>query len=151
MIRSAKWLSRIFNFLVFDPKKIKILIFWKYISAKSIFWRYPKNRMYSIEPYTNNQFTKFQANIFISGCAMFKKHVNVMTSLYLTTIFSISNCRTSKQMTFLESWDKTGQHRYVFKRIVWVSKLKFLTWTWTDLESGMKMSVAFGFYVPNDQ
>ena len=62
-----------------------------------------KSRICSIELYTNNQCTQFQAYIFISGCAMAQNPGKCDDVTFLTTIFGISSCRTSKQMTFLES------------------------------------------------
>ena len=58
-----------------------------------------------------------------------------MTSLFWTAIFGISNCRTAKQMTFLEYWDRTGQDSYVLKRIFWVRKFGFfdLSLTWPSV------------------
>ena len=42
---------------------------------------------------------------------------------FWNAIVGIYNCCTPKQMTLLESWDKTGQDRFVLKSIFWVSKL----------------------------
>ena len=44
-----------------------------------------------------------------------KKQVKVMTSLVWIAFLVISNGCTSKQMTFLESWDKTGQDSHALK------------------------------------
>ena len=50
---------------------------------------------------------------------------------FVNRIFDIFKCRTSKQMTFLESWDKIGHDRYVLKRNFWVSKFGLF---WPDLD-----------------
>ena len=73
-----------------------------------------------------------------------------MTSLFWKSIFGICNCRTTKQMPFLEFWDKTGQDGYVLKRTFEFSKCDLFTWTWPDLRSNVKMSVTIEFYVWND-
>ena len=59
-----------------------------------------KTGIHNIEVYTSNQCTKFKANIFISGCVMTQKAGKGDDVTYLNRIFGISNCRTSKQMTF---------------------------------------------------
>ena len=53
--------------------------------------------------------------MFIFGCAMAQKPDKGDDVTFLNRIFGIFNCLTSKQMTFLEFWDKTGQDRYVLK------------------------------------
>ena len=72
-----------------------------------------------------------------------------MTSLFWKPIVGSCNCRTTKQMTFLESWDKTRQGTHVFKGKFWFQNVTFLTWTWPDLRSNVKLSVIIEFYVPN--
>ena len=62
-----------------------------------------KHEICVIELRAINIRTKFQANIFVVACAMTKDQVMVMTSFFGNTIFGISNCRTTKQMTFFES------------------------------------------------
>ena len=42
--------------------------------------------------------------------------------------FGIYNCRTSKQLTFLESSDKTGQNRYVFELDLTLGQI----WKWVS-------------------
>ena len=70
--RSTKWLSRIVKNLVYDPNKLKFR-FSKINSFKIIFEDIQNTGIYSIQLYSNNQCTKFQANIFIFGCAMTQK------------------------------------------------------------------------------
>ena len=53
-----------------------------------------KNGIYSAELYTNYQCTKFQANVFISGCAMAQKPGKGDDVTFLNHIFGIFNCRT---------------------------------------------------------
>ena len=53
-----------------------------------------KNELHIVNLHKNNTKTKFLSNIFIFGCAMVKKRVKAMTSLFGNTIFGISNCRT---------------------------------------------------------
>ena len=48
----------------------------------TIFEEIQETGIYRIEVYTNNQCAKFQANVFISGCAMAQNQVNVMTSVF---------------------------------------------------------------------
>ena len=91
------------NVLVFDPQKSKFRFFKNKYLQNQFFEDIPKTGIYSIELYTNYQCTKFQANIFISGCAMAQKPGKGDDVTFLNRIFGISNCRTSKQMTFLES------------------------------------------------
>ena len=65
-----------------------------------------------------------------------RNQVMVMTSLFWNSIFGICNCRTTKQMAFLEFWDKTGQDRYVLKRKFRFSKrdLFYLNLTWPEVK-----------------
>ena len=62
-----------------------------------IFEDIQKTGMYSIELYTNYQCTKFQANIFNSGCAMGQNQLKVMTSLFESHFlhFSLSHVKTN--------------------------------------------------------
>ena len=85
-----------------------------------------KNNMY-YRAMLQHQVCKILGNIFIFGSTMAKNQVVVMTSFF-KSIFRIFNCRTAKQMTFLESSDKTGQDSYVFQR-----KLKFPKFDLFDL------------------
>ena len=55
-----------------------------------------KTGIYVIELCVTNRFTKFQANIFIFGCAMAQKLGEGDDVTFLNCIFGISNCRTSK-------------------------------------------------------
>ena len=71
--------------------------------------------LFSIELYSNNKCTQFQANIVIFGSAVAQKPGKVEDVTILKAIFDIFNCRTSKQMTFLESGDKIGQDRQILK------------------------------------
>ena len=57
--------------------------------------------------------------------------VEVMTLLFWNTNFGISNCRMSKQMTFFELWDKTGEDMYLFKNKFWFSKFDIF---WPELD-----------------
>ena len=59
-----------FHFL---PSKIKISIFSEMNTNKIKIFDDIKNGIYSTELYSNNQCAKFQAYIFISGCAMAQK------------------------------------------------------------------------------
>ena len=66
-----------------------------------------KTGIFVIELSVTNSCTKFQANIFIFGCEMAQKPIDGNDVIFWNSIFGISDCRTTKQMTFLESWDKT--------------------------------------------
>ena len=46
---------------------------------------------------------------------MAQKPIGGNDVIFWNSIFRISNCRTTKQMTFLESWDKTQQNAYFLK------------------------------------
>ena len=65
-----------------------------------------------------------------------RNQVMVMTSLFWNSILGICNCRTTKQMTFLVFWDKTGQYRYVLKIKFRFSKcdLFYLSLTWPKVK-----------------
>ena len=108
-----------FGFLIpknqnFDFSKINAQNFQNFIDIQK--------RIHVIELCVTNRCTKFQANIFIFGCAMAQKPGEGDDVTFLNRIFGICNCRTSKQMTFSEFRDKTGQDRYVLKRHFWFSK-----------------------------
>ena len=62
---------------------------------------------------------------------MAQKPIGGNDVIFWNSIFRISNCRTTKQMTFLESWDKTEQNRYVFKRKLWLSTYDLF---WPELD-----------------
>ena len=118
------------------------------------------NAMHIIELSVTNMCTKLQASISIFAVQLFKTRVMVTTSRFWNSILGLSNCHTTKQMTFFESTklDKIViflKQNFVFK--VW----PFLTWTWTErqegrlycileLRSNVKMSVTIEFYVSND-
>ena len=59
-----------------------------------------KTGMYLIEPCANNSCTKFQANIFIFGCTMAQRPGEGNDVTFRKSIVGISDCRTTKQMTF---------------------------------------------------
>ena len=44
---------------------------------------------------------------------MAQKPIDGNDVIFWNSIFGISDCRTTKQMTFLESWDKTEQNKYL--------------------------------------
>ena len=97
------------------------------------FCRYPKKNIgivWNYIPTTGVQ--NFKLISLFLAVQWPQNQVNVMTSLFWSAIFGISNCRKSKQMTFLETWDKTRQDRYVLKRNLWVSKFD-LFWPELDL------------------
>ena len=48
-----------------------------------------KNGIHVVNLHTNNTHNKFQSNIFIFGCAMEKKQVKVMTTLFEMDFFGI--------------------------------------------------------------
>ena len=75
------------------------------------------------------QMQKNQANIFIFGCAMAQKPDKGNDVTFETQFFGISKWRTTKQMTFLESLDNTGQDRYVLKENIDCKIWPFLTWS----------------------
>ena len=50
-----------------------------------------------------------------------KNQVKGIASLFDSN-FCICNCCASKQMTFLESWDKTGQENFILRRKFLASK-----------------------------
>ena len=64
---------RKFSFLTPTNNKID---FSKINAQKIIFYRYPKNGIYIIELCATSMCTKFQANIFIFGCAIAQKPSN---------------------------------------------------------------------------
>ena len=70
-----------------------------------------------------------------------------MTPPFWKAFLDIFHCRTSKQLTFLESWDKTGQDRHIFKSKFWFLKIDLLTWIWPDLWSKLKTIVTIEFCV----
>ena len=83
---------------------------------------------------------------------MVQKPSNGNDVIFWNSIFGISNCRTTKQMTFLESWDKTGQDIYLLERKFRFSKFD-LFWPELDLILGQMwkwVSPSIEFYVWND-
>ena len=70
-----------------------------------------------------------------------KNQVRVMASLFWNPICGIFIFRTTKQMTFLEFWDKTGQDRYLFKRKFWFLPFE-LFWPEVDLTGGQMWRVS---------
>ena len=83
-------------FLVGNPTKSKFRFFKNEYLQNQNFQRYPKTGIYSIELYTNYQCTKFEANIFISGCAMAQKTGKGDGVTFCFAFFGISNCHMSK-------------------------------------------------------
>ena len=96
---------------------------------------------------------------------------NDITSL--NSIFGISTCRATKQITFFNSDTKLPCKikntyvtlrkavTYVFSTLdgrkldrgmlkKWFSKVDLFTWTWPDLRSNVRKSVTIEFYVRND-
>ena len=95
-----------------------------------------KNGMHIIELCATNVSTQFQVQFLVlGGCAMAQKPGNGNDVTFWNTIFGISNYRTTKQMIFLESSDKTEQDRYVLKRKFGFSKFD-LFWPEPDLTLG---------------
>ena len=80
-----------------------------------------------------------------------------MASLFWNAIFGISKRRTTKQMTFLESWDKAGQDVYVYVYNVYKRQFSDSKYDifWPELDmalvylSDLEVSVTIKFYAPN--
>ena len=58
--------------------------------------------MLVIDLCVTNNCAKFQANIFIFGCEVAQKQIDGNDVIFLNSVFGIPNCRTRRQMTFLE-------------------------------------------------
>ena len=63
---------------------------------------------------------------------MAQKPIDGNDAIFWNSIFGIFNCCTTKQMTFLESWEKTEQNRHAFKKRFGLSKSD-LFWPELDL------------------
>ena len=87
-------------FWFLNPKNQQFIFLSKINSYQIGLFEHIKNGLYSIELYSNNQCTTFEANIFIFGCAMAQQPSKGDDVTILKRYFDISNCRMSKQMIF---------------------------------------------------
>ena len=69
---------------------------------------------------------------------------------FLNLFFGISKCRMTKQMTFLNPEMKLDKIDMWSKEKFDFQNLTFLTRTWPDLRSNVKMGATIEFYIPND-
>ena len=108
------------------------------------FQTFQKKGTYVIQLLVVYQCTTFQVNSSIFDTQMESfwspNSYPFMMSFFSNDIFVTSEGRTQKQMTPLDSWAKTGQHRYLFVHIYKVDKLTFfdLTLTWPSLKTSKK-------------
>ena len=92
-----------YQHFVFLPQNSQFRFFKNKCPKNPNFIDIQKTGIYVIELCVTNSCTKFQANILIFGCAIAQKPGKGDDVTFLNRIFGIFNCRTSKQMTFLES------------------------------------------------
>ena len=85
-------------------------------------YRYPKNGIYVIALCVTNSCTNFEANIYILGCEMAQKPIGGNEVIFLNSIIEISYFRTTKQIIFLESLDKTEQNSCIFLKKLFTLK-----------------------------
>ena len=141
-------------FFDFDPQNSEV--WFKKINAyKIIFWSYPKNRNTCCKPtykkHTYEISKQYLYNWLCNGKK--KKQRKVIASLFemlfLAFLFTVH-----KNKSFLESWDKTGQDRLVFRRKFWFKKFDLfwpnLTLYWPFLGWNPKINATIVFCVPND-
>ena len=62
-----------------------------------------ETEIYVIELCVTNSCTKFEANILIFCREMVQKPIDRNGVIFLNSVFGISNCRTAKQIAFLDS------------------------------------------------
>ena len=86
------------------------------------------------------------------GC-MSSEPGQVVVFIFFNAIV-IPNCLTSKWMTFLDSWDKTGKDRHVLGWNFLFENLTLfhlsLTWPWNQFKTELKINATIEVCVPND-
>ena len=114
---------RFFELLGFWPPKPKFRFFKNKCPKNSKCYRYLKNRSicYRSSYVLPTVVQNFKPKFLFLAVKLLKNRLMVMTSFFETWFLKFLIVLRQNERLFQESWDKTEQNRYGFKRKFWLS------------------------------